>query len=162
MKINRFLFDNKDYVLEGEIDFSNEEFNPYHIRKITYCYVKVTGKNIDDLLLLDVEVKAEVIGVCSLTLEDVPISLHFKDHIDITNEKENEDDFIFYEKNNIFPFEPYALSLVVSEVPSVIVKEGAQLPENGDGYRVLSEEEYEEEKKNKKDPRWDILDNLKF
>ena len=160
MKINRFLFNNKDYVLEGEIDFSNVEFDPYHIRKISSCYIKVTGENIDDLLLLSIEIKAEVVGVCSYTLEDVPLSLHFKDHLEITNEKENEDDNTFYEKNNIFVFDPYVLSLVISEVPLTIVKEGAELPTSGDGYRVISEDEYDEENKNKKDPRWDALDKI--
>ena len=160
MKINRLLFANKDYVLEDDVDFSNVEFDPYHIRKISSCHVKVTGNIVEDLLILTVKIKAEVIGVCSYTLEDVPLSLDFEDVIEISNEEDDASNDIFYEKNVTFNFDPYILSLVVSEVPLVIVKEGAKLPKNGDGYRVLSEDEYNEEQKNKKDSRWSKLDDI--
>ena len=62
----------------------------------------------------------------------------------------------------IFDIDPYVLSLVVSEIPAKIVKKGAKLPEDGSGYRVLSEEEYNKEQENKKDSRWDALDKIEL
>jgi len=162
MKINRALFRNKDYVLEEEIDFSQEQFDPYHIRRIESCKVKVVGSLVEDLLLLDVSIDVKVIGVCSYTLEDVPLDLHIVDSIDITDQKDNESDDVFYEKDNIFSFDSYVLSLIVSEVPLVIIKEGATLPNSGDGFRVIDESQYEKERENKKDSRWSKLDDIEL
>lgn len=159
MKINRLFFKNKDYVIEDDIDFSNVEFDPYHIRKISSCHVKITGSVIDDLLMLDLNIKSEVIGVCSYTLQDVPLNVSVNEHIEISNEVSDDED-IYYEKENIFSIDPYVLSIIVSEVPLVIIKEGATLPNDGDGYRILDEDEYLEEQKNKKDERWSKLDDI--
>ena len=159
MKLNRLLFANKDYVLEGESDFSSLEFDPYHIRKIGKAYYQITGQIFEDLLMLNFHIVTDVIGVCAYTLDDVPIHLDFHDSLEISNEIEN-DEKIFFEKNLIFDIDPYVLSLIVSEIPAKIIKEGATLPKDGKGYRVLSEDKYLEEQKNKKDPRWDILDDI--
>ena len=159
MKLNRLLFQNKDYVLEGDIDFSNLEFDPYHIKKIGLTHVTITGSVYEDLLLLNFHIISDVIGVCAYTLEDVPLHFDFKDSLEISNEIE-DDEKIFYEKNMIFDIDPYVLSLLVSEIPAKIVKKGAKLPSDGNGYRVLSEEEYEVEQSKKTDSRWAALDDI--
>ena len=161
MKINRQLFQNKDYYLEGDIDFSNLEFDPYHIRKIGLTHVKITGSIYEDLLMLKFHIIADVVGVCAYTLEDVPLHYDFTDSLEISNEIE-DDDKIFYEKNPVFDIDPYVLSLLVSEIPAKIVKKGAKLPDDGNGYRVLSEEEYNKEQENKKDTRWSKLDDIEL
>lgn len=159
MKLNRLLFQNKDYVLEGDIDFSNLEFDPYHIKKIGLTHVKITGSVYEDLLMLNFHIISDVIGVCAYTLEDVPLHFDFKDSLEVSNEIE-DDEKIFYEKNMIFDIDPYVLSLLVSEIPAKIVKKGAKLPSDGNGYRVLSEEEYEVEQSKKTDSRWAALDDI--
>ena len=159
MKINRLFFNNKDYVLEGDIDFSDVKFDGFHLKSIDSCHVKITGSVFEDLLMLNVHINTDITGVCSYTLEDVPLSLKIDDNIEISNEVE-DDEIIFYEKNNIFDIDPYILSIIVSEVPDKIVKKGAKLPENGQGYRVMSEEEYNKENEKKRDSRWDVLDSL--
>ena len=40
------------------------------------------------------------------------------------------------------------------------MKKGAKLPTNGNGYRVLSEDEYNKEQEEKVDPRWAALDDI--
>ena len=161
MKLNRLLFQTKDYFLEGDIDFSNLEFDPYHIKKIGLTHVKITGSVFEDLLMLNFHIVSDVIGVCAYTLEDVPLHFDFKDSLEISNEIE-DDEKIFFEKNMIFDIDPYVLSLLVSEIPAKIVKKGAKLPEDGTGYRVLSEEEYEKEQENKTDSRWAALDDIEL
>lgn len=159
MKLNRLFFNNKDYVLEGDIDFSELKFDDFHLCYIDKCHVKITGQIFEDLLMLQVHIDTDIVGVCAYTLEDVPLSLHIDDNIEISNEVE-DDEIIFFEKNNIFDIDPYILSIIISEIPDKIVKKDAKLPKNGDGYRVLSEEEYNKENSSKKDPRWAALDDL--
>ena len=159
MKLNRLLFDNPNYILEGKIDFSNATLDPYHIRKIEEAEVRITGENYEDLLTLNIKIKVRVIGVCSYTLEDVPMDLNIRENLEISDEIK-DDEVIFYEKNAIFDIDPYILSIIISEVPAKIVKKGAKLPSSGDGYRVISEEEFLKEEENKIDPRWSKLDDI--
>lgn len=158
MKLNRLLFENPNYVLEGTIDFSSLSFNS-NIKKILPAEIKITGSVFEDMLMLKVNIKTIVIGICSYTLEEVEIPLQISDNIEFSNEIE-DDETIFFEPNNIFEIDDYILSIIISEVPSKIVKKGAKLPNDGEGYRVLTEDQYESEQKNKKDPRWDKLDDL--
>ena len=110
---------------------------------------------------MEASVEAKVIGVCAYTLEDVELKLKFKDSLEFSNEVSDDED-IFFEEKPIFSLDPYILGLIVAETPIKIVKKGAKLPQAGDGYRVLSEDEYQLEKRNKSDSRWDKLDEVKL
>ena len=163
MKINRFLFNqNKPVKIEESIDFSTAKTDPLHIRKIENCFVKVVGNEYDNLLVLELEISADVTGVCSYSLEDVPIKLHFKEVYNFTDEEEEADEDIFYEAKPIFDLDPYVLGSIIAEVPLKIIKKGVKLPNSGDGYRVLSQDDYEEEQKTKVDHRWDKLDDVEL
>ena len=161
MKANKLLFANKDYVLEGELSFEDAVLDPNHIRKILPASYKVTGQVFDDLLLLHFDIKATVIGVCCYSLEDVELPIHIVDDIQISDTID-DDDHIYYEPNIIFDIDPYILSLIIASVPIKIVKKGAKLPDSGEGYRVLSEEEYLKEQASKKDSRWAALDDIEL
>lgn len=161
MNLNRFLFQNHLLELEEDIDFSNERLNQSHIRRIDSCHVKILAHEYDDLIVVEASVEAKVIGVCAYTLEDVELKLKFKDSLEFSNEVSDDED-IFFEEKPIFSLDPYILGLIVAETPIKIVKKGAKLPQAGDGYRVLSEDEYQQEKRNKSDSRWDKLDEVKL
>ena len=161
MNLNRFLFQNHLLELEEDIDFSNEQLNQSHIRRIDSCHVKILAHEYDDLIVVEASVEAKVIGVCAYTLEDVELKLKFKDSLEFSNEVSDDED-IFFEEKPIFSLDPYILGLIVAETPIKIVKKGAKLPQAGDGYRVLSEDEYQLEKRNKSDSRWDKLDEVKL
>lgn len=161
MQISRFNFQNNVLELEDEIDFSHTELDQNHIRKIENTHVKVSAHEYEDLLVMDVNVECDIIGVCSYTLEDVPLHLKFKDSLEFSNEVEDDDD-IFFEPKPIFELDPYILGLIIASTPTKIVKKGAKLPNSGVGYRVLSEEEYNSEKKKKTDSRWSKLDDIEL
>ena len=160
MKINRYLFQNKNYVIEDDIDFSCESFDPTHIKEVRDTHVKVSGQDYEDLLVLTVEVSSTVIGVCSYSLEDVTLPIKIKDTLTFSFDMEDED--IIKIDNAIFDIDSYILSLIIAEVPIKIVKKGAKLPSSGDGYRVLSEDEYQKEQETKTDDRWSKLDDIEL
>lgn len=160
MRINRYLFQNDNYEISEDIDFSHESLNSSHIRKIGLAKVKVTGKDYDELLVLNISIDADVIGVCAYSLEDVPLRVRINETLSFSYEDEDED--VFHIDEAIFDLNPYILSLIISEVPLKIVKKGAKLPSSGEGYRVLNEDQYNSETKNKKDSRWDKLDDIEL
>lgn len=161
MQISRFNFQNSLLTLEDEIDFSHVETDKNHIRKIDNTHVKVIAHEYEDLITMDVYVECDIIGVCSYTLEDVPLHLKFKDSLEFSNEIDDDED-IFFEPKPIFDLDPYILGLIIASTPTKLVKKGAKLPCGGKGYRVLSEDEYNSEKKNKVDSRWSKLDDVEL
>lgn len=161
MQISRFNFQNNNLELEDDIDFSNAQIDLNHIRKIEKCHVRVNAHEYDDLITMDVYIECDIIGVCSYTLEDVPLHLKFKDSLEFSNEVEDDED-IFFEPKPIFELDPYILGLIIASTPTKIVKKGAKLPSGGQGYRVLSEDEYQNEKKSKTDSRWAKLDDVEL
>ena len=161
MKINRFAFKNNHLEVEDDVDFSLAKLDPNHIRKIENTHVKVVGDEYEDIICLNLEINTDVTGVCSYTLEDVPLHLHFKDSLEFSNEINDDEDIIYVQKP-IFDIDEYILQLIIGEVPLKLVKKGAKLPESGEAYRVISEDEYLKEKSEKKDDRWSKLDDVKL
>ena len=161
MKINRALLTNgvaKSF--EEAIDFSHIEFDKNHIRSIQDCNVKAVATDYEPILCIDVEISALVIGVCSYSLEDVEIPLKIKDQLVFTDDESDEDNY--YVKDNIVDLDEYILGILLANVPVKIVKKGAKLPSDGNNYRVISEDQYQKEKENSHDSRWDVLDNLEL
>lgn len=161
MQISRFNFQNNVLELEDDIDFSNAELDQNHIRKIKNTHVKIIAHEYDDLITMDVAVECDIVGVCSYTLDDVPLHLKFKDSLEFSNEIDDDED-IFFEPKPIFEIDSYILGLIIASAPTKIIKKGAKLPSSGQGYRVLSEEEYQKEKKTKTDSRWSKLDDIEL
>lgn len=162
MIINRAILPiNKTETFNEDIDFSNQKFDDNHVRCIKKCSVKVDATEYEDVLRVQVNGEADVIASCSYTLEDVPLKVKFKDEFYFSSEEDNSQDCYFEPGVNI-DLDPYILALVLAEVPHNVTKSGASLPKSGDGYRVMSEEEYLEEKKNKKNSAFDILDTIEF
>ena len=159
MKINRALLTNgvaKSF--EEAIDFSHIEFDKNHIRSIQDCNVKAVATDYESILCIDVEISALVIGVCSYSLEDVEIPLKIKDQLVFTDDESDEDNY--YVEDNIVDLDEYILGILLANVPVKIVKKGAKLPSDGNNYRVISEDQYQKEKENSHDSRWDVLDDL--
>ena len=162
MIINRAILPlNKTESFSEEVDFSKQTFDENHVKRIDKCLVKVDATEYGDVLRVQVKGEAEVIATCSYTLDDVPLKVKFNDEFYFSNEEDNSEDCYFESGVNI-DLDPHILALILAEVPHNIVKSGASLPKSGDGYRVLSEEEYLEEKKNKKNSAFDILDTIEF
>lgn len=161
MKINRAILQNGvSKTFEETIDFSSVQFDPTHIRSIPLCEVKAKATDYEDILLVELHIKADVVGVCSYTLEDVPLHYEIDDEISFTDNPEDVDNY--YEKGNLIELDQYILGILLANIPIKLVKKGAKLPESGNGYRVLTEEEYEEERKHRGNSAFDILDTVEF
>ena len=162
MTINRAILPlNKTETFCEDVDFSSQKFDDNHVRRIEKCSVKVDATEYGDVLRLQVSGEANVVASCSYTLEDVPLTVKFKEDFYFSSEEDGSEDCYFEPGVNI-NLDPHIIALILAEVPHNITKSGAKLPESGNGYRVLSEEEYLEEKKNRKNHAFDILDTLEY
>ena len=162
MKLNRAILpENKPETFIEDVDFSHLTPDENHVKRIDKCSVKVIATEFGDVLQCKVSGEADVIASCSYTLEDVP--LHVKFHEDFYfSDEENDSQDCYFEPGIEIDLDPHILALILAEVPHNIVKSGASLPKSGNGYRVLSEEDYVKEKQNKKNSAFDILDSIEF
>ena len=161
MKLNRVLLrDGVPSTFSEEVDFSSASFDPSHIRRIDKCVATITAVDYGELLNVSVKIDATVIAVCSYTLEDVELKIKTSDDITFSDDEEDVDNY--YEKGPIIDLDPYILGILLANVPVRVVKKGAKMPKDGDGYRILSEDDYLHEQSEKKDSRWDKLDSVQI
>ncbi len=159
MKINRLLLlEGKEETYEEDIDFSSYPFNPTHVRNIPFCHCQIKAVDYGDILRVIFHIKAQVIAACSYTLEDVPLEINIDDELSFSDQEGDEE--LIYEPNNIIDLDPHILSLIFAKIPIKVVKPGAKLPEDGQGYSIISEDEYYEKQSQKKNSAWDILDSI--
>ena len=162
MKLNRAILPaNKPETFDEEIDFSSLKLDENHVKKINKCSVKVIATEFGDVLQCSINGEADVIASCSYTLDDVPLHVNFKDTLYFSSEVMGSQE-CYFEPGVEIDLGPHILALILAEVPHNITKSGASLPKSGNGYRVLSEEDYEKERQNKKNSAFDILDTIEF
>ena len=100
MKLNRaYLEEGKEEIFTEKIDFSNFPFNETHVRRIPMCEATIKATDYGETLRVIFQIKAQVIAVCSYTLEDVPMDLDFTDELEFTN-VDYQDDEMIYEPEN--------------------------------------------------------------
>lgn len=160
MKINRLLLPiGKTIKYSEDIDLSYFQGDQYHVRSITSCHMDLDVTNYDDLITLFFNINGEVKTTCAYTLEEIPYAYKVSEVIELNGGEDDEFDIV----NNEINIDEMLITLIVSNVPFKVVKEGAKLPDNGDGYRFISEEQAEEEARQSKKPSaFDVLDDYKF
>ncbi|MCR5505397.1 MAG: DUF177 domain-containing protein [Bacilli bacterium] len=162
MKINRAtLKENEREVFEDDIDFSKYPFNETHVRKVENVHALLEVYEYGTMLRMMFHIKADVTAVCSYSLEDVPLAIKVDEELYFSDQEEDSEDLIF-EKNNIIDMDPHILSLILAKVPIKVIKKGAKPPVDGNGYRVMSEDDYVKEREERKDPRWSALDDIEL
>ena len=162
MKLNRAILPaNKPETFDEEIDFSSLKPDENHVKRIDKCLVKVIATEFGDVLQCAISGNADVIASCSYTLEDVPLHVEFKETLYFSSEVMGSQE-CYYEPGVEIDLNPHILALILAEVPHNIVKSGAQLPKSGNGYRVLSEDDFIKEKSHKGNSAFDILDTIDF
>ena len=156
MKLNRLTLPvGKEVTFHEDIDFSNYQGDPYHVRSIKSCHMDLSVLNYDELIVLSFSLKGEVMTTCAYTLEEIPYQYQIKETVELAGNEDDEFEII----NETIDIDQILITLIVSNVPMKVIKKGAKLPSNGEGYRVLSEEEALQEKKASP---FDALDDLEL
>lgn len=159
MIINRLHYqDGNTHHISGDIDFSNDTFDTFLIRKINSCHVELNVTDYDEIFRVEINLKAEVVTPCAYSLEDVDFVVKTKDEIDFTDTPINEEDddgTLVYIEGVTIDLKPFIYSLIVASIPPKVVKKGVKLPDG-----VITSEDYEKQLEEKTDPRWSALDDL--
>ncbi len=154
----------KELYLEEVINYPKEQIKDiYTLLDMKDVKTKVHALFEGDYVHLDIEIITDLVLECAYTLEPVDYPMHLYENVDLCFQKcEDEDDDIIYVDGDYYDLNQLILSLIITEIPLKVVKEGATLPQNGKGYEVITEEEYERRQKDKGNSQFDILLNDDF
>lgn len=152
--------------IEKSYDFSlsdEEVKNIDDIISFEYSKVKVEADYISSLALVKIHVKGKMILRSTRTLK--PVEYYFTEREELTysfykDDDLNDENIIFIEDDKI-DIDEEVISLIITSIPLKII--GKDEPEHfdGEGYEVMSEDEYLlQNKKENIDPRFASLSSL--
>lgn len=169
-----FLRWSKNEILNSPnatIDFDEEiVFEPEVFKKINHLRglhdVEVSGRlqydAHSDLATCDFEVEGVMVVPCSITNEDVEYPFYTEAVQSFAFHKVSKDDEIVEVKGNILELMPTIFQHIMLEIPLKVVKEGIKEYPKGNGWEVVKEEDYLNEKKHEIDPRLAKLKEFKI
>lgn len=149
---------NKHYELDEDIDLSKVTFpSDSRIKRIDECHANISFTRFEEAFDITLKIKGTLTAICSYTLEEFPFKFSFKERISARDDDEGD----YKINNNFIDLEGVIIALIDSSVPLNVTKPGASRPSDGNGYRVLKEEELQEERaKMRRDARWAALDDI--
>ena len=155
----------QELEINENVDFSDAVKKNPDIRRMSDVKVTGTGTLLatQRKMTFDLTLQGEMILACALTLDDVPFP--FEAHIQPTftwdqeaHEEESED----YLVKDSIELASAVWQEIFIQIPLRVVKEGAYDEIARQGIELLSEEDLEKEAQNKIDPRFSVLEGLKF
>ncbi len=164
MRIQYSLLAHKKVLeIEETIRYSKEETqNIYTLLDMKDVQVKAKATYEGDFVHLDLDIQTDLVLECAYTLEAVDYPMHLQEAVELcfqrTTEEEQED--VIYVDGDYYDLHDLILSFIITEIPLKVVKKGASLPKDGDGYEVISEDEYYRRQQEQTDPRFACLDDL--
>ena len=117
----------------------------------------------DARLTFDLSIEGEMIVPCAITFK--PLILDFdndfyESYTFIKHDEDEEDMNTFFVEGDEIDIEPNIRAAVLSEIPMKVVDPELEEYPKGDGWIVMTEEEYEKEKSEEIDPRLAKLKEL--
>ena len=153
----------KSILLKENVVLDQDKYRClYPMLAINSIQAEVEVTMYQEFIEVSLLVNASVTLECSYTLK--PFEYKVKDHFNMEftlYEEDATEDTILIENNEIL-LDSYIFDIISMNIPSKPVMKGASKPLNGEGYRVLTEEEYLKEQSNKTNDQFDKLLELEF
>ena len=145
----------KALVLDEEITFSPATFDGNdRLRKLEKVHVTASGlwDGNQNVLRVHLDVSGVMVVPCAITDEDVLVEFKTEDDPVFSFGKTDDEEAIEV-KGDTVELMPVVYPLIMMEIPLKVVKPGLKDYPKGDGWEVLTEEEYLREKQSQIDPR---------
>ena len=148
----------RDYHLtfDEDLTFQDDLSDQFpRIRRIKDINVKGDGNYIpqEQRLYIKLTIKGTVVVGCDITLEDVDVPIDTEEDAVYTFDRNETDINVVMANNGYIELLPTIFQTILMEIPTKVVKPGKIEYPKGDGWEVLSEKDYEEQKHRQADPR---------
>ncbi len=156
----------KDYhlVFDEDITFDSDISKSFpRIRKINDINVKGDGTYDPSTQQLSIHfiLNGSVVVGCDITFDDVIVPIETEADEVFTFDRNVQDIGIIQAQGEYIELLPTIFQLIVMEIPIKVVKSGNIEYPKGDGWEVISEKTYQQEKTKNVDPRLSILKDYK-
>ncbi len=155
---NQHLSIDEDLTFEDGI---SEKFP--RIRKIKSIHVSAEGDYLAEVqhLNLHLNLTGTIVVGCDITGVDVDLDIESEADEVFSFNREQEDIDIVKSNGDKIELLPTIFQMILMEIPIKVVKPGKIDYPKGDGWEVISEEDYRKLKENRVDPRLAILQDYK-
>ena len=152
----------KEAKLSEEVSFDPEVFKcHFPLVEVLGCHTDVTVQRFEEFIYVTISIKAKVILQCSYTLQNFETVVKGVDELHFASSNEDDEDCIEF-KGNTIDLDQYIFNLLSASIPPSPKAPNAKAPVSGNGYRVLSEEEFASEREEKGNSQFDALKDLEF
>ena len=152
----------KTYSLEEDISFDPEVFVCHSpLVNVLSCHAELKAQRFEEFIYVTLSIKAKVVLQCSYSLQNFETTISGTDELHFAPSKDEDEDCIEYRGTSI-DMDYYIFTLLSASVPLSPKAPNAKAPKSGNGYRVLSEEEYLSEKEEAGNSQFDALKDLDF
>lgn len=152
----------KAFEITENVSFDPEVFKRHiPLIDVVDCKVSLKVQRFEEFIYVTMNIVAKVILQCSYTLKNFESTVKGSDELHFSSSNEEDDDCIVYQGNTI-ELDKYIFNLLSASVPLSPKAPDAKAPKSGNGYRVLSEEDYKKEKEEKGNSQFDALKDLEF
>ena len=148
--------------LSEDVSFDPEVFvchNP--LIEVKDCRVELKAQRFEEFIYVTLTIKAKVVLQCSYTLQNFETTISGTDELHFAPNKDEDEDCIEYRGTSI-DMDPYIFNLLSASIPLSPKAPNAKAPKSGNGYRVLSEDEFLSEKEEEGNSQFDALKDLEF
>ena len=156
----------KEVKIDEEVDFADVARQNPDIKKMSK--VLVTGKGFFyptiHTMKFDLKIKAQLTLSCALTLDDViyPLEETLNPIFTWDQERHDPNSEDYYYVRDTIELAPIIWQEIFIQIPLRVVKDGAYDELARQGIEIFSEEDLENEEKTYIDPRFSVLEGLKF
>lgn len=151
----------KETILKEDVCFDPEVFKCYPpLLEVKKCGVEAKIRRFEDFIYMNLFIKADVILQCSYTLKPFESKIKSNEELHFASYIEDGDEDLIEYKGNSIELDKLIFDSISASIPPSPKAPSAKLPSGGKGYRVLSSEDYEKEKEDKVNPRFDALKDI--
>lgn len=159
------IYSLKNFTLNEEVKINEEDIKKCKdIIKVNDVNVEINVNLVSSLVLVNIKLNAHLVLASTRTLKPVDFEINDEDNLTLSfedtdfNEDESED--IIKVNEDHYDLYDDVLSILISAIPLKII--GKDDPEKieGDHWEVISEDEYNEKKKNDVNPAFAALQDF--
>ena len=147
--------ENNTISIDESIRFEPEAFARMHnIRSVPDVHVsgEIHYDVVSERAYADLSITGVMIVPCSITLDDVEVSFH-SEREEVFSFVKCEDADVHEAKGDVVELLPVIFQQILMEIPLKVVKPGIKEYPKGEGWKVIREEDLQEEKEKEIDPR---------
>ena len=148
--------------LAEDLSFDPEVFVCHSpLVSVESCHAELKAQRFEEFIYVTLTIKAKVTLQCSYTLQNFETTIEGTDELHFAPNNDEDEDCIEYKGTSI-DMDHYIFNLLSASVPLSPKAQNAKAPKSGNGYRVLSEDEFVKEREEEGNSQFDALKDLEF